>query len=1571
MYGNTVNTRPTERQDGFLTPTRYARTRPTEMGGRHSATGGRQNVGRGGGRGRGFIQGGGRGRGTNDNLYAALDDTNLITPLHQRKLMESTLSDADTPTIRNGNGHDNDTATQSATQLTSVQEAAPTGDDSTTTKTDDQTSSLPSTTTTRSKRSRKSTRKRGDQWATLSPMGTKIMTELLTTPIHRDITTDTIQQASMKEGMDILLSIAARRAYQHTGFSTDKCAPQWQWKSARDLLSICNNPENAAAACSEAMASTSPLKATNMSPSDVQQLVGTTKFQSMVAATPPNRKGMRSILKKYLARMYPMDFDFLFEDMKGLDEKMLHRLLTVPGAIHNYCAIAQYKADFSPPMLCNIEHCLPLEFDPRTKLPIHPRKVMALSASEVRELVQASKKPLVTAFDEIVRMYQPAHHHQIMLQVKQLTVGHLTSLAIEEGRLAQWVADKHILPPPTPSIPEEAYNPPQEATTSMGSTTPHSKRSHSNTRQPVSHDMLYRLQISTHGDKENSTRPAHQIAMMYLQNLYEIISSVDHHLIIHPTEDHTTLCISSVNDLPTTADTWAPYLGTVRTSIRQDGVSFEVLLRSEMSLPHLLRTGYFEFDDETAEHIAFLQCKRMRVELVSQHRHGFIPVMMAVNSSANDGPARVKTEIIQRAADLNHKLKYAEFDVAWYTPTGKHAVPSLVILTHPDLAGHIRAVVAHLGVDAKRGRYPATYDYVFEAAREEDHISPGSHQASLLKQKQFLINRRFIVLEGIHPEINLDQIIPPIDYEWADDQRDPNCLSVAQLLIQHPRLFRAPGSTEYLPSPFTKVQRSLTENKWYLQTTGADLSRAQQIASDELPSILKSWLNHWETANMCIRTGISTEKLYSTSPHTEHQLDCTHSEASIQSLRHAIDAQKSMMSSQQAQLSTLLALITEQQTTIRDMSKTIQTQSEQGKHAHAQTSDSLQNISTSLHHITIADNAEKVSSATNSTTISSFQESADRFKAMLDNHSVTSSLTEYDQSTVNHFTTKLEAMGIRLMELPTTEDLHAIGEWMRLTMGCCNKTQVAVQQSRQMIKDGREDIQQFCETVRVDEMEHLSHILSSINAFLQAAQAMERQTQVPMDTACTTIPPPTIASSLTTPTKRIMDLQQVLMDRLDTATQEMAQINADHTRREAYLARCSQLLPDDPSCGSCEEHGDETASAETDQPLEDITADPLMTTTTTAALPTNETTHSPTSSPQTATTTTDPDGTTPNGATHLDLDSPNPPDDDPSQAPIPKQVTGGPTWTSMDDDVSEPDVHAAEQRHPGDAIDHNVHQHGSPSKVNDKQFDQVATDTIRTPDQTEVKDTTQSEQCEQQRNTDTNITHSSLQHHDACDTKPAGSITLNTPEASVESADLPPPSPIGRVMHQHTNGFQARVERSKAATSMATELRHITEMPVKATSAGVEHDVQASMAPDDTSPARQVIENMDAVETTAQANLPPCLPSASANQPTRPPPQYQDLDVESEDNSSGLPSAGLLPGSICSSKSTASPPTPHVVTRRRAKAANTPLFPALTSANPKTKSNQANSSSTPLPKGAGKSSTTDPNSSIASGGNKN
>ena len=123
MYGNATTTRTEERKDGFLTPTKFARARPDEMGGRHSATGGHQNVGRGGGRGRGSMQQGGRGRGNNDSLFAALDDTNIVTPLHQRKPTDGISSDADTPTIRNGTGNGNDTPAKLATQLTSVQEA--------------------------------------------------------------------------------------------------------------------------------------------------------------------------------------------------------------------------------------------------------------------------------------------------------------------------------------------------------------------------------------------------------------------------------------------------------------------------------------------------------------------------------------------------------------------------------------------------------------------------------------------------------------------------------------------------------------------------------------------------------------------------------------------------------------------------------------------------------------------------------------------------------------------------------------------------------------------------------------------------------------------------------------------------------------------------------------------------------------------------------------------------------------------------------------------------------------------------------------------------------------------------------------------------------------------------------------------------------------------------------------------------------------------------------------------------------------------------------------------------------
>ena len=127
--------------------------------------------------------------------------------------------------------------------------------------------------------------------------------------------------------------------------------------------------------------------------------------------------------------------------MTELDDKMMHRLLTVPGAIHNYCAIAQKAATLSPPQLHDIEQCLPIEFNKDTKLLMQPMKVLGMSDPEIWSLVTASKQPLVEALDVITWQYQCTHHYQIMLQVKQLTVGHLVSLAMYTGRFVQFTKD--------------------------------------------------------------------------------------------------------------------------------------------------------------------------------------------------------------------------------------------------------------------------------------------------------------------------------------------------------------------------------------------------------------------------------------------------------------------------------------------------------------------------------------------------------------------------------------------------------------------------------------------------------------------------------------------------------------------------------------------------------------------------------------------------------------------------------------------------------------------------------------------------------------------------------------------------------------------------------------------------------------------------------------------------------------------------------------------------------------------------------------------------------------------------
>ena len=166
---------------------------------------------------------------------------------------------------------------------------------------------------------------------------------------------------------------------------------------------------------------------------------------------------------------------------------------------------------------------------------------------------------------------------------------------------------------------------------------------------------------------------------------------------------------------------------------------------------------------------------------------------------------------------------------------------------------------------------------------------------------------------------------------------------------------------------------------------------------------------------------------------------------------------------------------------------------------------------------------------------------------------------------------------------------------------------------------------------------------------------------------------------------------------------------------------------------------------------------------------------------------------------------PTPPVDDPSQATIPEIANDGLTWTSMNDDTSEPDMCVDGQSHPGDTTsDHNTHQHERTSN-NDKHSDQSAIDTTRPTDQNEMNDATQNAQSEQQQDHDTISTHASLQPPAERGNEIDSAIMPHTPQASAKSVRPTPPSPIGRVMHQNTSGFQDRAERSKAETSLVPE----------------------------------------------------------------------------------------------------------------------------------------------------------------------
>lgn len=98
-------------------------------------------------------------------------------------------------------------------------------------------------------------------------------------------------------------------------------------------------------------------------------------------------------------------------------------------------------------------------------------------------------------------------------------------------------------------------------------------------------------------------------------------------------------------------------------------------------------------------------------------------------------------EIIQHAEEAQHKLKYSEFDVTWHQ-SQEVSVPLLVLLTHPMLTDQFHTVISSLGLNAKRGCYPATYynyAYAFDSIRMQDHPNAASHKAMRQRQKSCLI----------------------------------------------------------------------------------------------------------------------------------------------------------------------------------------------------------------------------------------------------------------------------------------------------------------------------------------------------------------------------------------------------------------------------------------------------------------------------------------------------------------------------------------------------------------------------------------------------------------------------------------------------------------------------------------------------------------------------------------------------------------------------------------------------------------------------------------------------------------
>ena len=358
----------------------------------------------------------------------------------------------------------------------------------------------------------------------------------------------------------------------------------------------------------------------------------------------------------------------------------------------------------------------------------------------------------------------------------------------------------------------------------------------------------------------------------------------------------------------------------------------------------------------------------------------------------------------------------------------------------------------------------------------------------LQRQQWFLIQRRFIVVEGIHADINLNLIIPPIEYEWAEGQSTPNCLSVAQLLIQHPWLFR--DANGFTTSPFTKVQRGLTEAKWYLQTMAENKVKAQEIAKLQLPHILRLWLNHWETANMCIKTGASTDKLYPTC-HIPHSLsDQSTNYLAFSHVQHQLEQQQQAMQNQSDQINTLLDLVQTQQTKLDTLMIMITTHDNNATLAWQRTDASIAELTTQLHktsgHSGETATTQENTSGSHEHQEDSLQGSINQLQSLVGKMSETSSLIDPDKSIYAELAEKLDTYWVRVMDLPTQNDVREIGEWMRVTLMCCNRIQEAMERSQAMIQEGKEELSQFHQTIWADEFEHMAQVIRSINSFLQA-----------------------------------------------------------------------------------------------------------------------------------------------------------------------------------------------------------------------------------------------------------------------------------------------------------------------------------------------------------------------------------------------------------------------------------------------------------------------------------------------------